>query len=74
VRAAVEQAGRQLLARQVCYRPEEVARIRELSMLRVTNQRRLAAESDGALRLSVPLAANGANFVVIEPAGDQAEK
>ena len=68
LRAAIEQAGRQLLTPQASYRPDEVARIRELSELRETNRRRVAAEPGGVLRLSLPVAANGANFVVIEPA------
>lgn len=69
VRAALGEAVRQIQARQVCYSPEEVARIRKLSALRVTNQRNLVAGAGGTLRLPLAVAGNGANFVVIEPAG-----
>jgi hypothetical protein len=68
VRQALAEAGRQMLSRQVCYRPAEVARVRELSVLRVTNQRRVGAGPDRVLRLPFAVAANGANFVAIEPA------
>ena len=67
VLAAIEEAGRQIQSRQPCYRPEEVNRIRELSNPSVTKESRRAVEADGRLRLSFDLAANGANFVIIEP-------
>jgi hypothetical protein len=68
VRAAIEAAGRQIQKRQVCYLPEEVVRVQELSELRVTKQSHHAASGGGRARLSLAVAANGANFVVIEPA------
>jgi hypothetical protein len=68
VRSAIEEAGRRMLSRQVCYSPADVARIRELSVLRVTKEARLTSGADGTLHVPLDVAANGANFVVIEPA------
>ena len=68
VRAAIEEVGRQVMTRQQCYAADEVARVKELSQLRVTNESSHAADADGTLRLSLNVAANGANFIVIEPA------
>ena len=67
VRTALQDAGQQMLGRQPCYRPEEVARIKELSELRVTKTSNHAIGADGVLRLPLDVAANGANFIVIEP-------
>jgi hypothetical protein len=69
VRAAIEQVGQQIQNRQVCYSADEVAQVRELSLLRVTRQSSQLADTDGTLRLPVTVAANGANFVVIKSAG-----
>ncbi len=68
VRAAIRQAASQIQARQVCYSPEEVARILKLSVLRATRRRSRVVGADGTLSLPLAVAANGANFVVIEPA------
>jgi hypothetical protein len=68
VRGAIEAAAREIGSRQVCYRPEEVARVRELSNLRVTNEQTYATDADATLRLTLAIAGNGANFVVIKPA------
>jgi hypothetical protein len=67
VRAAIEEATRQVLTRQVCYRPEEVAEVRALSALRVTGESNVTAGPGGKLELSVAISANGASFVVLEP-------
>ena len=69
VRTAIEEAVRQIQTRQVCYSTEEVAKVRELSVLRVTKESTHAVGAGGALQLAVTIAANGANFVVIEPGG-----
>jgi hypothetical protein len=68
LRTAIQDAGRQMLNRQQCYRPDEVARIKELSELRVTKTTNHATGADGVLRMTLDVAANGANFVVLEPA------
>jgi hypothetical protein len=68
VRTALQAAGQQMLGRQPCYSPEEVARIRELSELHVTETSDHEIGADGVLRLPLDVAANGANFIVIEPA------
>jgi hypothetical protein len=67
IRKELEQAGQRIQARQVCYSPKEVNRVRKLSTLRVTDTAVRAGESDGQLNLQVPLAGNGANFLVIRP-------
>jgi hypothetical protein len=69
VRAAIESAGRQIQQRQVCYAPEEVARVQKLAELRITKQSRHKVGAEGSVHLFLTVAANGANFVVIEPAG-----
>jgi hypothetical protein len=66
IRDEILRAGRRIHARQVCYRPEDVNRIRELSTLHGTNQSTHSV--DGQLRLTIDLAGNGVNFVVIRPA------
>ena len=68
VRAAIREAVRQIQIAQVCYRSEEVARVRELSLVRVTNESSHAVGADGTLRLRPAVAGNGASFLVIEPA------
>ena len=55
-----------MLNRQLCYRPGEVARVKDLSELRVTKTTDHAAGADGVLRLRLDCAANGANVVVLE--------
>jgi hypothetical protein len=70
VRVAIEEAGRRVMTRQSCYDPNEIARIQELSQLCVTKSSTLAVETDGVLSLSFTVAANGVNFLVIEPAAD----
>ena len=67
VRTALEEAMRQIKVRQECYSPQELAQVRQLSLLRVTKESIHAAGANGALPLAVAIAANGANFVVIEP-------
>jgi hypothetical protein len=70
VRSAIEEATREIQTRQICYSPEEVAQVRGLSALRVTKEATCAVGADGTLRLAVAVAANGANYVVMEPAED----
>lgn len=67
VRTAIEEAGRRVLTGQQCYTPDEVARVQELSQLRVTSESNHAVAADGTLRLPATIAANGANFLVIGP-------
>jgi len=67
VRTAIEQALRQALGRQICYSPKDVAQVLELSVLRVTKELIHSVRADGMLQLNVAIAANGANFVTIEP-------
>ncbi len=69
VRAAIEEAGRQIVIRKVCYTVDEVARVQELSTLRVTRNSHHAVGTDRALQLALTVAANGVNFLVIEPVG-----
>jgi len=66
VRAAIRQVVQQIQTADVCYRPEEVARVRALSVLQVTKESSHAVDAHGTLRLPLTVAANGANFVVIE--------
>ena len=66
VLAAMEEAARQILDPDVCYTADEVSRIRELSRLRVTRESIRTVGANGALRLTVSVAGNGANVVVIE--------
>jgi hypothetical protein len=66
LREAIEAAGQQLGARQSGFDPEQVARVKELSQLQVTQESPLRPDSGGHMRLSIPVAANGAAFVVIE--------
>ncbi len=67
LRSAIEEVGRQFLNRQQCYTTDEVDRVKELSQLRVTNESSPAPDADGSLHLPVSVAANGVNFLVIEP-------
>lgn len=52
---------------EICYSAGEVARLQELSMLHVTKDSCHNVGAGGTLRLPLTVAANGANFVVIEP-------
>lgn len=65
LKAAIEIAGQKLLKGKRNFAAHEVARIKELAELRATDQN--TCQSNGALRLSLTVAGNGANFVVIEP-------
>lgn len=56
--------------REICYSAEEARRLQELSMLHVTKDSRHNVGAGGTLRLPITLAANGANFIVIEPAAN----
>ncbi|MCX7013059.1 MAG: hypothetical protein NTW86_10970 [Candidatus Sumerlaeota bacterium] len=67
VKAATADAMVRIVASPACYSPEEVSQVRELSELAVTKEWRCAVDAEGRLHLPVDLAANGANFVVIEP-------
>jgi hypothetical protein len=67
IRTAIEEAGRQIQLRQTCYSPEDMARVRELSVLRVTNESTRSVGANGTLRLRIAVAANGVNFIEIEP-------
>lgn len=66
VRTAIEQAGQRLSGQELCYRPDEVAPIRELSHLRLTKEYTASQDVDGRLQLRVDVAANGANFIRIQ--------
>lgn len=72
VRTAIEEAGRRVLTRQQCYTPDEVACVKGLSQLRATNESNHAVAADGTLRLPATIAANGADFLVIESMVDSA--
>ncbi len=67
IRTAIETAAAEIQARKPCYGVEEVDRVRELSQLRVTGESRHTVGADEMLRLPVALAANGADFIVVEP-------
>ena len=66
VRRAIEQAGQHLSGQELCYRPAEVAPIRELSHLRLTKEYTASQVVDGTLQLRVDVGANGANFIRIQ--------
>lgn len=55
------------MSRQVCYTPNEVKQIRQLSTLSVTKESHRVADRERVLRLPLTVAANGANFVIIQP-------
>ncbi|MHB8898039.1 MAG: GH39 family glycosyl hydrolase [Thermoguttaceae bacterium] len=65
VRVAIEEAAKRV-NRQPGFGSAEVARIQELSQLHVTRQSRLETDGMGRVRFTVPVAAGGANFVVLE--------
>lgn len=72
VRAAIEEAGRRIVASwRTSFITEEATRVRELSQLHVTSENHRSVEEGGALTFAVPVAANGVNFVVIEAAQDR---
>ncbi len=54
--------------RRPSYSPEEVGRVRDLSVLKVTNESTLAVDADNRMPLTATITANGACFLVIEPA------
>lgn len=68
---AILEAGkeifRQLLASPVCYSPEEVKQVQQLSELRVTAARVQTRDPSGGLKLITRIDGNGAAFLVIEP-------
>ena len=66
IRAAIEQAGQRIMNRQPGFDPVQVADVKELSELRVTGQSQLKSDGTGRVRLTFPVAANGANVVVLE--------
>ena len=66
IRATIEEAGKRIMTRQPGFDPVQVARIKELSELHITRQSQLKADGSGRIRFKIPVAANGANFVVIE--------
>ncbi|MBI2478210.1 MAG: hypothetical protein HYV60_06090 [Planctomycetia bacterium] len=66
IRAAIEQAGKRILTRQPGFDPMQVARIKALSELRVTRHTQLQADGTGRVRFKIPVAANGANVIVLE--------
>jgi len=67
VRKAIMQTGQKAMGRQVCYTPGEVEQVRKKSILSVTKESQRAANREGTLLLPLTVAANGANFVVIQP-------
>ena len=67
VKSAIEVVAQKVFAQEAGYTEEEVAQIRELSQLHVTNESTHAVAENGEVQLSIPVAANGANFLVIEP-------
>jgi hypothetical protein len=66
VRKALVQAAQRVATRQVCYTPAEVERVRDLSTLTVTSQSHRVVDRDGALQVPLTVAANGANFVIVQ--------
>ncbi len=56
--------------KQICYSAGDAARLQQLSTLHVTGDSHRDVSADGTLRLRLTVAANGANFVVIEPAAN----
>ena len=66
IRATIEEAGKRITNRQPGFDPVQVARVKELSELHVTRQSQLKADGTGRVRFTIPVAGNGANFVVIE--------
>lgn len=67
IRKALIQAGQKSMGKQVCYMPDEVEQVRELSTLSVTKESHRTVDPEGVLRLPLTVAANGANFVIIQP-------
>jgi hypothetical protein len=67
VRSAIEAAGRRIFAQPQCFDPQAVARIKEMSQLHVTNEYRQATGAERSVRLPMVVAANGANFLVVQP-------
>ena len=66
VREAIDQVAAGIQARQVVYSPEEVEQVQGLSQLQVTEQS-YHESANGRLQLVVTVAANGANFLILEP-------
>ena len=66
IRATIEEAGKRITSRQPGFDPIQVARVKELSGLHVTRRSQLQADGSGRVRVTIPVAANGANFAVIE--------
>jgi hypothetical protein len=58
------------VGQDTCYSAEEAGRLKEMSMLHVTKDSRHSVGAGGTLRLPVTVMANGADFVVIEPAAN----
>jgi hypothetical protein len=66
IKAAIEEAGERITTRRPGFDPTQVARVQELSELHVTRQSQLKTDGSGRVRFTIPVAANGANFVVME--------
>ena len=66
VRGAIEEVAAEIQAREVVYTPDEVAQVQSLAELQVT-PRTVHVSEDGRLEFSVDVAANGANFLILEP-------
>jgi len=56
------------LSQQRAYTPEQAGKIADLAQLRATNIRNATATTDEPLRLSINVAGNGLNMVVLRPA------
>ncbi len=66
LRAELEAAGQRIMTRQPGFTPADVARVKELSQLRATREATVAADAEGHVILSLDVAANGVNFVILE--------
>ena len=67
VRKAIIEAGQKAMGQQVCFTPDELEQVRKRSTLTVTRESYLAVNREEALLLPLTVAANGANFVIIQP-------
>jgi len=67
VRKAIIEAGQKAMGQQVCYTPDELEQVRKRSALTVTRESSNTVDRKGGLLLPLTVAANGANFIVIQP-------
>jgi hypothetical protein len=70
LRAAIEEAGKRVQNREICYTLDEFEPIRARSELQVTGESQQIIGDDGGLQLETRLPTNGAVLFVIEPTGE----